>query len=271
MEVAIKFWTIILWFGPIIGTTLFFIANYKINLKEKSNKEINTITIWNYIIWIAPILGAILYFFINFKISNLEDEVQKINERKSALEGKIFNKSTSSNKSKDLITVIVGSNKMMFKYDKKELNTRKYYFKPFQQSFYDSTSLIIELSNKGLFITATFRSLDGKIIAEINKNEWEVNSNNYLKRNYDKYGLEVIDNYGVPVLQIDMIDKSTIYFGGAYRTDRGLYIIQNRKIVFNSADVMPSLDKYIELGNKIKKMFKYPSNKNFGLRENNNR
>ncbi len=104
------------------------------------------------------------------------------------------------------------------------------------------------------------------------KKYYNINSpNNYYKRNYDKKGIEVIDNYGVPVMQLDFIGKDSIFFGGAYRTESRLYILGDNGVTSYNADKMPSIDQYLKLGDNIKKIFKYPSDKNFGVRENNNR
>jgi hypothetical protein len=50
----------------------------------------------------------------------------------------------------------------------------------------------------GLLISAIVHSLDGKIIAKIQDNEWLLNPNNYFLRNFDRSALEVVDEYGIP-------------------------------------------------------------------------
>ena len=52
-------------------------------------------------------------------------------------------------------------------------------------------------------VSARIKSLSGDIVAELIDNEWEVNPNNYFKRNYDKHGIEIIDKQGVVKIQVD--------------------------------------------------------------------
>lgn len=66
----------------------------------------------------------------------------------------------------------------------------------------------------GLLVSAIIHSLDGKVIAEIRNNEWRLNPNNYFHKNFDKSALEVIDEYGIPILQVEYLDGNNIKIGG---------------------------------------------------------
>lgn len=271
MDKTLYIWNIILWGSPIIGAILFLIAKHKTKQKDTVDKERQKTSLWVYIKWIAPVLGAVIYLIVNLKINSIENKIQIQYENKNATEGIISNKFGKPYKSKNILFFIFGTNSIEFNYEDKDLNKVDGYWQPFIPVFNDSTGLTIKISSEGLSVSALFRGLDGKIIAEINNNEWEINPNNYYKRNYDKKGIEVIDNYGVPVMQLDFIGKDSIFFGGAYRTESRLYILGDNGVTSYNADKMPSIDQYLKLGDNIKKIFKYPSDKNFGVRENNNR
>ena len=55
-----------------------------------------------------------------------------------------------------------------------------------------------------------------RIIAKIHGNEWVLNPNNYFRRNFDRSSLEVIDEYDIPVLQIEYLDEQRIKIGGIF-------------------------------------------------------
>ena len=77
----------------------------------------------------------------------------------------------------------------------------------------------IRSDSNGLLISAIVHSLDGKVIAKIYDNEWVLNQNNYFRKNFDSSALEVIDEYDIPVLQIEYLDESTIKIGGIFYTE----------------------------------------------------
>jgi hypothetical protein len=71
----------------------------------------------------------------------------------------------------------------------------------------------------GILISAIVQSLDGRIVAKIQNNEWVLNPKNYFRRNFDKSALEVIDEYDTPVLQVDYIDPNSLRIGGILRLE----------------------------------------------------
>jgi hypothetical protein len=75
----------------------------------------------------------------------------------------------------------------------------------------------ISKNRDGLLINAEVKSMDGKIMAELVNNEWRVNPHNYFKLNFDKSGLEIIDDYNIPWLQIDYLTPSSLKIGGVFR------------------------------------------------------
>ena len=77
----------------------------------------------------------------------------------------------------------------------------------------------ISRDKNGLLISAIVHSLDGKIIAKIQDNEWVLNPNNYFRKNFDRSALEVIDEYDIPVLQVEYVDESRIKIGGIFHLE----------------------------------------------------
>ena len=63
-------------------------------------------------------------------------------------------------------------------------------------------------------------SLDGKVVAKIIDNNWDLNPNNYFRRNFDKSALEVIDEYLIPIVQVECLDMNTFKIGGIFRSER---------------------------------------------------
>jgi hypothetical protein len=77
----------------------------------------------------------------------------------------------------------------------------------------------IRKKNDELLISVIIHSLDGKVIAKIIDNEWELNPNNYFRKNFDRSALEVIDEYDIPVLQVEYLDEKRIKIGGIFHLE----------------------------------------------------
>jgi len=77
----------------------------------------------------------------------------------------------------------------------------------------------ISKDKDGLLISAIIHSIDRKIIAKIQNNEWVLNPNNYFRKNFDRSALEVIDEYDIPVLQVEYIDENRIRIGGIFHLE----------------------------------------------------
>src|SRR6266403_4636858 len=65
-------------------------------------------------------------------------------------------------------------------------------------------------------VSGEFKSLDGKIRAELIDNQWTVNHNNYFRLNHDESACEVIDDYGVPWLQVERLTPASVRINGAF-------------------------------------------------------
>jgi hypothetical protein len=73
--------------------------------------------------------------------------------------------------------------------------------------------------DNGLSITAIIYSLDGKVAAEIRDNRWKTNDNKFRKT-FDGSSLEVVDNYNIPVLQVEYVDPQTARVSGMFRSEK---------------------------------------------------
>jgi hypothetical protein len=78
--------------------------------------------------------------------------------------------------------------------------------------------LVASRTAEGLSISARIYSPDGRIIAEIDNNEFTINQNNYFKRDRpDKSTLVVYDQYNTPVLNVRYLNPTTVKVMGTFR------------------------------------------------------
>jgi hypothetical protein len=73
----------------------------------------------------------------------------------------------------------------------------------------------------GLTLSAVIRDIDGKEIARVIDNEWKEFPKKHLRKNFDSHSIEVMDDYGIPIFQIDYINPFTVRLGGVFRTEFG--------------------------------------------------
>ena len=180
--------------------------------------------------------------------------------KKSALSGKLNAKVDDSHS--DKVTLLLASN---------TLDISKNFFidgrpiRPFKILCGLDYPITIVLKNDNIFITARVSSLDGRTVAELNNNEWSVNPNNYFDRNYNGSTLEVIDEYSIPILQIELVNQNTVRIGGVFYDGNRLIIIsEHLKIVGGPM----SEEKILEGCRDLKRIFAYPSNQHFGEKSN---
>jgi len=77
------------------------------------------------------------------------------------------------------------------------------------------------MTPKGLRVSAVVTDVDGKVVAEVLGTSWQVNPNNYFRLNFDKSAIEVIDQYDIPVLQVEYLTPNTVRVGGVFQSARG--------------------------------------------------
>jgi hypothetical protein len=123
---------------------------------------------------------------------------------------------------------------------------------------------------EAVLVSGDVVSLDGRIVARIKDNEWELNRDNYFTRNYDESALEVLDkDSGVIILQIEFFDKGTVRLAGLFGKaeayvcvlDDGQHPIGDRtnmkEVVAKTRDALRTL----------KPIFVYPSDLHLGERD----
>jgi len=88
------------------------------------------------------------------------------------------------------------------------------------QPFGPNVAFAVRKTKEGLLISAIVHSLDGRVVARIIDNEWLVYDKRYLTRNFDSSAVEIIDDYGVPVLQVEFLALDTIRIGGVFKGEK---------------------------------------------------
>lgn len=171
---------------------------------EKKPKKIQVFTA---VVIIVGLLSAITYYFITER-----------KEKQHALEGLL--KPRASYESDEVI-VYLGSS---FVSIEKANLTKGIMLNPFK-GFTMPGEIAIRYSKEGLLVSATIRSPDNKIVASIDRNNWSVNPGNYYRRNYDRSAVEVIDDYGTPVLQAEIFDYNKIRICGIFISDVAYAIV----------------------------------------------
>jgi hypothetical protein len=74
----------------------------------------------------------------------------------------------------------------------------------------------LERTKKGLLISMVTQSSDGKITAKMIRNKWVLIPKDGFRTNFDAHALEIIDDYDIPVLQIEYLDAVTLKIGGVF-------------------------------------------------------
>ena len=85
------------------------------------------------------------------------------------------------------------------------------------QPFGPNVAFSVRKTQEGLLISAIVYDIDGKIAARVIDNVWRVFDEQYLDRNFDSSAIEVIDTYGVPVLQVEFFAPDTVRVGGVFK------------------------------------------------------
>ncbi len=80
---------------------------------------------------------------------------------------------------------------------------------------------------------------------------------------YDANGLEVIDKYEIPMLQIDLINSNELFMGGIFYSNDGVSVHgKNKGSVFNGS----LTDEVVSFAKEVELMFEYPAEDNLGKR-----
>ncbi|NLE27708.1 MAG: hypothetical protein GX625_20705 [Clostridiaceae bacterium] len=237
------------------------------SIPKKKTQKMDKLLVWKTVIWAAPVIGAliggIISLIANYKVNNIELERKSIEDMKSATSGSISPKNIVEINRSQPISILAGGNKYIT--NAGSLLSGKVY-KPLE-SIGSDFSLYIKLSSQGtLSINCMFRDFNGKIVAEMNENEWKINPNNYFKRNYDAQGIEVIDQEGITKFQIDFIDFNIIKLGGVFKDSKNLmFVSDTMTTIYDIRSI--SKEESIKKSETIPEIFLYPAEKYFGQRK----
>lgn len=129
----------------------------------------------------------------------------------------------------------------------------------------EDNNITIELEDGEVRVSAKIRDRNGRMIAEIVKNEWKINPGNSWDRNCSNNALEVKDPTGDIVLQVRLVEDRVQF-------QAKLYDATGRGIAFGKCLGPEGWDGCIEftgpnrpeLTTKIQPIFKYPSESHLG-------
>jgi hypothetical protein len=126
--------------------------------------------------------------------------------------------------------------------------------------FFDDSHLTVELEDGQLKVSTVIRDQTGKVVAELAKNEWKVNSATAYDRNYSKDALEVRDATGEVVMQVRFVGDRVQFQGRFFdKTGRGVTIA---KVKGPDGKMGGAMDFSAQL--RITPIFRYPGERHLG-------
>jgi hypothetical protein len=126
--------------------------------------------------------------------------------------------------------------------------------------FFDDSHLTVELEDDQLKVSTVIRDQTGKVVAELVKNEWKVNSATAYDRNYSKDAIEVRDASGDVVMQLRFVSDRVQFQGRFFdKTGRGVTIC---KVKGPDGKMGGAMDFSGQL--RITPIFQYPSERHLG-------
>lgn len=191
----------------------------------------------------------------------LKDRSIKGKDRENLFQEFLQLKNKELASAEDIVWITFGSNRMGI--DKESIKHGEV-FSPVL--FVEDSPLIIKLVDGALKFSGSFRSLDGKIVAEIKDNEWQVNPNNYFKRNYDDNGLEVIDADGIMKFQVDFIDENNVNVNGFFKMENTYVLATNDRMTRTPEVRFKEKADIVRESEKLPLLFNYPEDIHFGER-----
>lgn len=205
------------------------------------------------------VLGAIFGVLVvvsGFLVNYYDKKIKENEKKKSSLEGSVT--PPKADELTGYFKVLLGGANMSYSMDyikhNKEIN-------PLKKAYGIDFPLKITFKDTPL-ISGTFKSWDSKVIAILENNEWKINPNNYFERNYNNSSLEIIDEYNIPILQVEYINEQVILLKGVFFQDEDLIIVNDSSSILNNGNI--TFDMILKQGKTINKMFKYPSSTHFG-------
>ena len=131
-------------------------------------------------------------------------------------------------------------------------------------------ALSVRLDQGRPVVSARVRGWDGVQAAEIHENEWVINPGGVMERNYDPHGVEVIDSYGIPVLQLELLDRGTLRLSGVFwegRSGGSITVVGDSCLTVMARPSTPAdLDAIMVGACGVERWFLYPSRLHLGER-----
>ncbi|MBD2753738.1 hypothetical protein [Spirosoma validum] len=222
-------------------------------------------TFWQVLI----LLGAIAVAVGGFGTWKVDKMLSSEKEQKESTEKVLTQKQQART------GILASSRKVLFSIDQKVYPTieigdsgTNFELLPTAEYFFnvEDSKLIINKNNDSLFVSMKFYTPSGDLLAEIVDNEWTLNKEGVLDRNYTKNALEVRGSNGEIELQIQLL-PDRVRLQGIFRGPNGglsLALVKHpihgkgAKII-----VLQEGEKLIP-ENKIQPMFRYPSDTHLG-------
>ncbi|MEX0679025.1 MAG: hypothetical protein WD063_18265 [Pirellulales bacterium] len=126
--------------------------------------------------------------------------------------------------------------------------------------------------NGKVTFSGTIRNKEGHLIADIHENKWTLNPGHYFDRNYDDRCLEIVDNKGWVVLQIECLeDRITLQGIFLNRSGAGAaFVAEDNKpgagIYVIGEDTKDDYKGFYQPMREAKRLFVYPSENHLGER-----
>lgn len=228
-----------------------------------------TIHFWKVIQLNAGILSGVLIVvtaYATYRVYTLETEEKMVASKRESLAGELKQPLPNNSVKNKAVDIFFGNNNFG-QYSIEELRTGKAIDVKILVSDQKNV-LIVKLVDDKILLSFTIHSLDQKIVAVIKDNEWEINPNNYFRRNYDDHAFEVIDQEDVVKFQAEFIDNKTIVIGGFFRVGGTYYLATTKGVEWWTGNEInkPLYGGPKNQSNKVPLIFTYPSSKHFGER-----
>jgi hypothetical protein len=120
-------------------------------------------------------------------------------------------------------------------------------------------------STNRILISAQFLDLVSGEVSILTDNEWEINKNNWSRRNYDDSGVEVMDRDGIAKIQFDYVDNNTVLITGLFRLSKVVIEAHVDYVRMHQPEHITT-EKAREISNSIPNLFRYPADNHFGER-----
>lgn len=129
----------------------------------------------------------------------------------------------------------------------------------------EDNDITVEVERGQVKVSTMIRDSQGRIVAEIAKNEWKVNPKNSWDRNFSKDALEVKDPTGDIVLQVKLVDDRVQFQAKLYdSTGRGIAFGKVLGPDGWGGGIELTGPNHPKLTLKIAPIFKYPSELHLG-------